>query len=276
MPRSGRKAFRRDVGFTSDARIEPLGVEFGPGGPLCFEEALAIYTDKQLDDQVVVEYSSLGRRAFITAAKAKRVIAMAAEEGALVILEESQRTATLTFPKHPEWNPGGEREDPTKAERTQRWRASRDGSVTRPSDATVTPRDGDSDASRDSSDIEELPKGYEQRQDVLSLCDRLATAMRARDPKAKVAPRSRKWLDAARLLLDVDGRTVDEAERAIDWTQADSFWAGVIESMPKLRAKFTMIVQRMKQSGASGVSASDVERIRRTALRQANYEAGMA
>jgi len=80
-----------------------------------------------------------------------------------------------------------------------------------------------------------------ERRDVLSLCERLTMAMRRNDPRAHVAPDSRRWLDAARLLLDQDHRTVAEVERVIDWCQADEFWRSNILSMPKLREKFTQL-----------------------------------
>lgn len=84
-----------------------------------------------------------------------------------------------------------------------------------------------------------------ERKDVLSLCERLAIAMRRNDPQAHVSPESRRWLDAARLLLDQDHRTVEEVERVIDWCQADEFWRSNILSMPKLREKFTQLSLKM-------------------------------
>ena len=78
------------------------------------------------------------------------------------------------------------------------------------------------------------------------LCDLLADLILARDPKAKVNPGSKAWVDAARLLMDRDGRSRDEVEAVIRWCQADPFWQPNILSMPKLREKFDQLVAKMK------------------------------
>ncbi|WZH38756.1 MAG: hypothetical protein PIR02_08795 [Microbacterium enclense] len=53
--------------------------------------------------------------------------------------------------------------------------------------------------------------------------------------------RSRKSIDAGRLLIDVDGRTVDEISHVIRWCQADEFWRSNVLSMSKLREKFDQL-----------------------------------
>lgn len=147
--------------------------------------------------------------------------------------------------------------DPTKAERTRRWREGRgatgqDGDVT----SDVTPRH--SDVQGDTRDKErEVLQALIGRDDLLSLCDRLGDAMLANDPKAKVAPRSFGWLDAARLLLDRDGRTVKEVEEVIDWCQADDFWHTNILSMSKLRKKFGELSLKMRKEAVTPIRAAD-------------------
>jgi hypothetical protein len=58
---------------------------------------------------------------------------------------------------------------------------------------------------------------------------------------SKVPARSKKNTDAARLLLDRDGRTVDQIVRAIHWCQSDEFWRSNILSMSKLREKYDQL-----------------------------------
>jgi hypothetical protein len=58
-----------------------------------------------------------------------------------------------------------------------------------------------------------------------------------------------KWRDAARLLLDRDGRTFDQVTRAIDWCQDDEFWRANILSMPKLREKYDQLRQAAGRTG---------------------------
>lgn len=74
------------------------------------------------------------------------------------------------------------------------------------------------------------------------LCRLLADLILQRDPKAKVAPDSERWLRAMRLLVESDGRSPVEVERVIRWCQADSFWQANILSAPTLRDKFDRLV----------------------------------
>lgn len=100
------------------------------------------------------------------------------------------------------------------------------------------------------------------RDEVFSLCQKLADGILLNDPKAKVAPLSKGWLDAARLLIDRDERPVEEIERVIAWCQADKFWRANVLSMPKLREKYGQLLLKMNEAGGSGgrESASDLLR----------------
>jgi Helix-turn-helix domain len=88
-------------------------------------------------------------------------------------------------------------------------------------------------------------------------CRRLATQIRSRDPKANVAPDSSRWLNAARLLMERDGRSFDEIDAVLDWLPSDSFWPSVVLSMPKFREKFTQLVAA-RGRGPQGGSPSDL------------------
>lgn len=68
------------------------------------------------------------------------------------------------------------------------------------------------------------------------LCILLADLIEANGSKRPTV--TKRWLDAARLLVDVDGRSPADVEGAIRWSQRDSFWMGNIMSMPTLRDKF--------------------------------------
>lgn len=165
-----------------------------------------------------------------------------------------------------------QRRDPTAARRAQDYRdrkrasrgASRDESVSVP------------DPSRDPSRAPGLPEGIEELEgtsprpnsaeaevspEAQRLCDLLAELMVANDPKAKVAPDSKGWLDAARLLLDRDGRDPAEAEAVLRWCQADAFWRANVLSMPKFREKYTQLL--LKRGSVNGASPSHDEVTRR-------------
>jgi hypothetical protein len=49
------------------------------------------------------------------------------------------------------------------------------------------------------------------------------------------------WLDAARLLIDADGRGAREVAEVLRWSQADAFWSPNIHSMTKFRDKYDQL-----------------------------------
>lgn len=77
------------------------------------------------------------------------------------------------------------------------------------------------------------------RDDALRLCTHLANRIEANGSKRPTI--TQKWLDAARLLIDNDGRTEEQVTIAIDWCQDSEFWRGNILSMPKLREKYDQL-----------------------------------
>lgn len=86
------------------------------------------------------------------------------------------------------------------------------------------------------------------RPDIDSICDHLANRIEANGSKRPTIGKG--WRDAARLMIDNDGRTEDEIHGAIDWCQADEFWRSNILSLPKLREKFdTLRLQAQRRSG---------------------------
>ena len=80
------------------------------------------------------------------------------------------------------------------------------------------------------------------------LCDLLAGLILERDPKAKVTPNSKRWLNEMRLLRARDGRSPDDIKRVICWSQSDPFWASNVLSPTKLRKHFTRLNAQQVQS----------------------------
>ena len=92
------------------------------------------------------------------------------------------------------------------------------------------------------------PKQPTDRPDVERLCDHLADRIEA---NGSTRPNiGKKWRDAARLMLDNDGRTEEQVHKAIDWCQSDEFWRGNILSMPKLRQQYEQL--RLRAMRANG------------------------
>ena len=86
------------------------------------------------------------------------------------------------------------------------------------------------------------------RPDVDAVCDAMAASVQRRTGRA---PRvTAAWRTQARLMIDRDGRTVDEVTRIIDWVEADDFWRANVLSLPKLRQKFdTLRLQSQRSQG---------------------------
>ena len=77
------------------------------------------------------------------------------------------------------------------------------------------------------------------RPDVEHVCTHLADRIEANGCKRPAI--GKKWRDAARLMIDRDGRTEQQIMTAIDWCQDNEFWRSNILSMPKLREKYEQL-----------------------------------
>lgn len=74
------------------------------------------------------------------------------------------------------------------------------------------------------------------RPEIDRLCAHLADRIEA---NGSTRPRiTSKWRDAARLMLDRDGRTEENIHTAIDWCQDSDFWRANVLSMTKLRTQY--------------------------------------
>jgi hypothetical protein len=105
--------FARDTGFTSDPKVQALGDEHGPGGPLAVEEMMALAMLKDNCGSMEVSYSSLARRAFITPVKARAIVADAHSAGIVEVTEQTVKGFAARFVKWSSW----QRKDPTGAAR---------------------------------------------------------------------------------------------------------------------------------------------------------------
>lgn len=85
------------------------------------------------------------------------------------------------------------------------------------------------------------------RADVRDLCDALSEALTHNGVKHTVGKR---WHTAARLILDSDGRPLDEVIEVIDYATTDDFWRPNILSMTKLREKYDTLRLQMRRAPA--------------------------
>lgn len=85
------------------------------------------------------------------------------------------------------------------------------------------------------------------RPDVDKILDHLDDRIRANG--SRVPSRTRKNIDAARLLLDRDEHTVDQVMAAIDFATSDEFWRTNVLSMSKLREKYDQLRLAAQRKG---------------------------
>lgn len=84
-----------------------------------------------------------------------------------------------------------------------------------------------------------------ERPDIDAICDHMADSVAARTGRR---PRiTKRWRDAARLMIDRDQRPVDQIHAAIEWVARSDFWAANILGIPKLRDKWDTIYLQAKR-----------------------------
>lgn len=113
------------------------------------------------------------------------------------------------------------------------------------------------------------------RDDVRAALDYLDEKIREVDPEAKLPSRTKANADAARLLIDKDGRTVDQIKAAADYALDTEFWRPNIRSMSKLRAKYETLraqAQRDQKQGPRHASGPVTAQERRRQLGAERHE----
>lgn len=96
---------------------------------------------------------------------------------------------------------------------------------------------------------EDQPAAVLLRDELVRLSNQLADAIKANDPKADLNPNGKSWLDPLRLLIDRDGRTVEEVAAVIDWCQSDDFESRNVLCPSKLRKRFTELLLKAQRDG---------------------------
>lgn len=96
------------------------------------------------------------------------------------------------------------------------------------------------------------------RDDVRKLCETLQARMVENGCRKQAI--TTRWKTSARLLLDKDGVSLDEALAVLEWSQANDFWKANIQSIPKLREKYdTLRLQMVREGAHIPASAGGVE-----------------
>nr|AMP54241.1 hypothetical protein [uncultured bacterium]AMP54331.1 hypothetical protein [uncultured bacterium]AMP54391.1 hypothetical protein [uncultured bacterium]AMP54429.1 hypothetical protein [uncultured bacterium] len=83
------------------------------------------------------------------------------------------------------------------------------------------------------------------REDTNDIVNHFVQSFEEKIPGLGLKPKN-DWYVKARLLIDQDGKTVQEIKDMIDWVVDHDFWSGAILSIPKFRTQWTRLqVQRV-------------------------------
>lgn len=128
----------------------------------------------------------------------------------------------------------------------ERWKVSPKKGMFPKEVTKVSPKKGTSKEIKKERSQKILKKEY------FELVDLLIKKMRENDPKVKVPNTEiglENWANDFRLLVEKDGRLIQEVREVLVWSQEDSFWRSNIQSAGKLRKKFSqlMLQKRAKQ-----------------------------
>ena len=109
--------------------------------------------------------------------------------------------------------------------------------------------------------VEAVEAKTNDRPDVDAVCDHMADSVAARTGRR---PRiTKRWQDAARLMIDRDQRPTDQIHAAIDWVAQSDFWAANILGLPKLREKWdTIYLQARREKHAQSPRITRAEEFR--------------
>lgn len=94
------------------------------------------------------------------------------------------------------------------------------------------------------------------REDVELLCDTLVEHLLSNGFRKQEIKVNKQWKQHARLLLDKDGATLDEALEVMNWSQHDTFWSKNILSMKTFRDKYP----RLRVTAMSGKTPKRTDR----------------
>ncbi len=145
-----------------------------------------------------------------------------------------------------------------------------------PTAATGFPDNGDIRSSLLRIDVADVSTSAPQttgQRFAQPLCDVLFAELRRNEVKVPEGY-PKRWLDAARLLVDADGRDPHQAKALIEWACRDSFWRSNILSMPTFRAQYDKL-RLARERGGRGRQQQDLDLIQRAAAQDAAEGGGV-
>lgn len=105
-----------------------------------------------------------------------------------------------------------------------------------------------------------------QRADVEAVC--AAVAAHVVNIKGRKPTIGKTWRRDARLMLDIDGHTVEQIRQAVSWVSGNGFWAGNILSPGKLRTKWWTLASQANRGPGPDRAAETLMRDRQRRAQQ--------
>lgn len=121
----------------------------------------------------------------------------------------------------------------------------------------------DQDADTPNTPNTPTPTPTRERPDVEAVCDHMADSVAARTGRRPHI--TKRWRDAARLMIDRDQRPTDQIHAAIEWVAQSDFWAANILGLPKLRDKWDTIYLQAKRDRQPRLTSAEEFRNRQRA-----------
>lgn len=94
----------------------------------------------------------------------------------------------------------------------------------------------------------DTPKQHPSSEDDVRLTDLLIELIKKNNPDWNLKGNKDTWVSNINKLHRIDGRTYQQIEYMIKWTQSDPFWRANILSTAKLREKFNDLIPKLKAS----------------------------
>lgn len=204
----------------------------------------------------------------------------ALEANSLVTVDDTTVTITSWIRWNGSWSEIKAADDARKAsarERKARQRARQAAAKTNPETAAPAPEETPAPTPVDTDeptadtleatvidqDADTSDAPTRERPDVEAVCNHMADSVAARTGRR---PRiTKRWRDAARLMIDRDNRPTDQIHAAIEWVSQSDFWAANILGVPKLRDKWDTIYLQAKRDRQPRLTPAEEYRARQRA-----------
>ena len=255
----------------------PAIIAAGPDAELLYIRMISWCAMHPETDGVIPSEVALNRLGFTDAPTRLKAL----EANSLITVDDTTVTVTSWIRWNGSWSDIKAADDARKASarnRKARQRARQAAAKTNtetaaptPEEATPVPALVDTDEQAadtlevtvidQDADTSDAPTPTRERPDVEAVCDHMAESVAARTGRR---PRiTKRWRDAARLMIDRDQRPTDQIHASIEWVAQSDFWAANILGLPKLREKWdTIYLQARREKHAQSPRVTRAEEFR--------------